>query len=286
MGAENPFYSMALLDVPSNIPTIIQLQALLTRLVDVTTVNEEKKSFYYKGLIEREIIKKADYIGTLVKDFREYIEKEIKPDARFLDITLAMAQKVNPEPIEKQFDFVYFSSNIAKAGEEAVESFILASKVCPKISLDIVGGYEDTFKAKLDTRIKECGLSDCVVFEGRLPSHDDVIKQIKKAKFALLPLKMDFVPNTIHEAMANGLPVVTTITDGTPSLNQPCLRVLLSPQNDFQAMANNMIALLEDKGLEKELRTAAALYEEERTNNRAIVLNWCKAYQKIVSLCI
>lgn len=285
MGAENPFYSMALLDVPSNIPTIIQLQALLTRLVGVTTVNEEKKSFYYKGLIEREIIKKADYIGTLVKDFREYIKEEIKPDARFLDITLAMAQKVKLETTEKQFDFVYFSSNIAKAGEEAVESFILASKVCPKITLDIIGGYEDTFKAKLDTRIKECGLSDCVVFEGRLPSHNDVITQIKKAKYALLPLKMDFVPNTIHEAMANGLPVVTTITEGTPSLNQPCQRVLLSPQRDFQAMANNMIALLEDRVLENELREAAATYEGERTNNRAIVLNWCKAYQEIVELC-
>jgi len=281
MGAENPHYSLSLLDVPSNIPTIIQLQALLTRLVNVTKVREEKKSFYYKGLIEREIIKKADYIGTAVDDFKKYILEEIKPDARFLDISLAMAQKINLEQSDKQYDFVYFSSSISKAGEEALESFILAHKRNPTITLDIVGGYDDAFKERLDARIKDCGIDNCVTFEGRLPSHDDVIRQIRKARFALLPLKMDFVPNTLHEAMANGLPVVTTITDGTPSLNEKRQCVLLSRQNDFQAMADNMTALLDDEHLRNELRQNAAAYENERSNNRSIIAKWVEAYKNI-----
>ena len=282
MGAENPYYSLSLLNVPSNIPTIIQLQALLTRLGNVTKVKEEKKSFYYKGLIEREIIKKAYYIGTVSSVFRQYITEEIKPDARFLDLTLAMAQKINIEQLDKQYDFVYFSANISKAGEEALESFILAHKKNPNITLDIVGGYDEAFRARLDARIKECGLDNCVTFEGRLPSHDDVIRQIRKARFALLPLKMDFVPNTLHEAMANGLPVVTTITDGTPSLNEKKKCVLLSEQNDFQAMADNMMALLDNESLSNELRQNAAAYENERSNNRVIISKWVEAYKNIV----
>lgn len=282
MGAENPYYSLSLLDVPSNIPTIIQLQALLTRLVNVTKVREEKKSFYYKGLMEREIIKKADYIGTTLDDFKKFIIEEIKSDAQFLDISLAMAQKINLEPSEKQYDFVYFSANISKAGEEALESFILAHKKNPTITLDIVGGYDEAFRARLDARINECGIDNCVTFEGRLPSHDDVIHQIHKARFALLPLKMDFVPNTLHEAMANGLPVVTTITDGTPSLNEKKKCVLLSEQNDFQAMADNMMALLENESLRNELRQNAAVYENERSNNRSIIAKWVEAYKNIV----
>ena len=286
MGAENPYYSLSLLDVPSNIPTIIQLQALLTRLVNVTTVKEEKKAFYYKGLMEREIIQKAEYIGTTLCDFKQFIKDEIKPDAQFLNITLAMAQKINLEPSDKQYDFVYFSVNISKAGEEALESFILAHKRNPNITLDIVGGYDDAFKEKLDARIQDCGIKDCVTFEGQLPSHDDVIRQIRKARFALLPLKMDFVPNTLHEAMANGLPVVTTITDGTPSLNEKRQCVLLSAQNDFQTMADNMIALLDNEQLENELRQNAATYEEERSNNRSIIAKWVEAYNIIVESCI
>lgn len=283
IGAENPFYSLSLLDVPSNIPTIIQLQALLTRLVNVTQVKEQKKSFYYKGLIEREIIMKADYIGTALNDFRQFIKEEIKSDAQFLDVTLAMAQKINIEQSEKLYDFVYFSSGISKAGKEALESFIIAHRKIPKITLDMVGGYDGAFKEKLDARIKECGIEGSVTFEGRLPSHDDVIKQIRKARFALLPLKMDFVPNTLHEAMANGLPVVTTVTDGTPSLNEKRQTVLLSDQNDFQAMADNMIALLENKHLEKELRLNAIAYEDERCNNRTIIEKWVVAYKNIVA---
>ena len=285
MGAENPYYSLSLLDVPSNIPTIIQLQALLTRLVNVTKVKEEKKSFYYKGLMEREIIKKADYIGTTLDDFKKFIIEEIKSDAQFLDISLAMAQKINIEQSEKQYNFVYFSANISKAGEEALESFILAHKRKPNITLDIVGGYDDAFKKKLDARIKEYGIESSVTFEGRLPSYDDVIKQIRKARFALLPLKMDFVPNTLHEAMANGLPVVTTVTEGTPSLNEKRQCVLLSEQNDFQTMADNMIEIFEDEHLVDELRKNAATYEYERSNNGSIIAKWIEAYKNIVQSC-
>lgn len=283
MGAENPFYSLSLLDVPDGIPTIIQLQALLTRLVNVTQVKLEKKDFYYKGLLEREIIKKANYIGTMSSVFRQYIIEEIKPDAQFLDISLAMAQKIDLELTEKQYDFVYFSVDISKAGKEALESFILAHKRKPNITLDIVGGYADAFKEQLDARIKECGIENNITFEGRLPSHDDVIRQIRKARFALLPLKMDLVPNTLHEAMANGLPVVTTITDRTPSLNEKCQCVLLSEQNDFQTMADNMIALLNNEHLVNELRHNAAAFEEERFNNRSIIEKWVETYKLIIN---
>lgn len=281
-GAENPYYSLSLLDVPSNIPTLIQLQTLLTRLYTVTKVKEEKKSFYLKGLIEREIIKRADYIAPMEDVIRQYIVDNIKPVARFVDIELAMAQKINLEPTEKLYDFVYFSANISKAGEEALESFIAAHRRNPNITLDIVGGYDSALKEKLDARIKECGVENCVTFEGLLPTHDDVIRQIRKSRFALLPLKMDILPNTIHEAMANGLPVVTTITEGTPSLNESRLSVLITEQNDFESMAENMIKLIDNKDFAKELCENAALTEEERSSNKAIIAKWVETYKAIV----
>ena len=281
-GAENPYYSLSLLDVPSNIPTLIQLQTLLTRLYTVTKVKEEKKSFYLKGLIEREIIKRADYIAPMEDVIRQYIVDNIKPEARFVDIELAMAQKINLEPTEKLYDFVYFSANISKAGEEALETFIAAHKRNPNITLDIVGGYEQSFKDKLDSRIKECGVEECITFEGLLPTHDDVIRQIRKSRFALLPLKMDILPNTIHEAMANGLPVVTTVTEGTPSLNENRPSVLITEQNDFEAMADNMMKLVSNEDFANTLRENAAMTEEERSSNKAIVAKWVETYKAIV----
>ena len=49
--------------------------------------------------------------------------------------------------------------------------------------------------------------------------------------------------------MAYGLPVITTITPGTPKLNDNRESVLLSPIGNHQAMADNMIKLLENKDL-------------------------------------
>ena len=281
IGAENPYYSLSILDVPKSVPTIIQLQALLDRLKNVTKVKSERIECYYKGILEREIINRADYIGTALKEFREYIIKEIKPNAQFLDTTLAMGQEINIDKENKVFDFVYFSANISKAGEEAIKTFSIIHRRHPELTLDIVGGYDEALKRRLDAYINENNMQNAVKFEGHLATHEDVISQIRKARFALLPLKMDFVPNTLREAMANGLPVLTTITDGTPALNKQRQCVMLSEQDDYEAMAYNAELLLNDTELANTLRNNAANLEIEKTNNYEIICNWCKAYYAI-----
>lgn len=282
MGAENPYYSLSVLDIPTSIPIIVQLQTLLDRLKDVTKVKQEKVDCYYKGSLEKEIIIRADYIGTNVGAFRDYIINEIKPKARFLDISLAMAQNINLKECKKEYDFVYFASNICKAGEEALKTFAIIHQRHPELTLDIIGGYDETLKEKLDAIVLENNMQNAVTFEGRLETHDDVLSQIRKARYALIPLKMDFVPNTIREAMANGLPVVTTITNGTPNLNIVRQSVMLSPQDDFEAMADNVELLLNDSTLANTLKENAFLTEKERCNNSDIVKRWQEIYYAIL----
>ena len=263
IGAENPYYSLAALDVPEGVVSIVQLQALLARLVDITDKPEEKVSFAYKGELEKQIIRKVDYIGTTVKEFVDYIHTNIKPDAKILDLSLAMGQKIDRSLVHKEYDFVYWSANINKAGEDAIESYILAYKKNPTITLDIIGGYSDEFKAMLMEKLKSAGADKSVRFEGLLPTHDDVIMQLRKSRVALLPLKMDFVPNTLHEAMANGLPVITTRTDGTPGLNVNRQTVLISEQGDYGNMSQNMLKVLDEPSLFSELQQNGFTTESE-----------------------
>ncbi|QFG53741.1 glycosyltransferase [Chryseobacterium sp.] len=282
IGAENPQYSLGLLDVPEGIPTILQLQALLERLVNVTQVPLEKVSFAYKGKLERQLIQRADYIGTEVKEFQEYISREIKPDARFLSISIAMGKDIDLSETEKRYDFVYFAAGISKAGDDALKAFAIAQKKHPQISLHFVGGYDESFRNELDKIIEAHGLQENVTFAGRLPTLDDVILEIRKARYALLPLKMDFVPNTIREAMSNGLPVITTITEGgTTELNSEGETVLLSAQGDYGAMAVNIDRLLTEEGLADRLKTNAAKLEARQTNNYEMMLRWTEAYKRI-----
>lgn len=283
VGAENPYYSLALLDVPKSIPTIVQLQALLSRIVNVTQNPVEKKSFKYKSVFEQEIIKRANYIGTNVQVFAEYIRNNIKKNAIILKTSLAMAQKIDLTEEKKEFDFVYFSVDIQKAVDDAIEAFVIAYKKNSKITLDIIGKYSSDLKERIINRLKTVGAENSVTFEGLLPTHDDVIKQIRRSRFALLPLKMDIVPNTIHEAMGNGLPVVTTVTEGTPKLNNKRLSVLLSQQGDYLSMAENMIKLLSDEKLSSSLRNNAAITESEYSNNHDRMLEWVNAYYECIS---
>lgn len=283
IGAENPYYATAMLDLDNNTTNIIQLQALLDRLVLVTNNPLQKKDFAYKGLIERSIINKADYVGTTVQVFKDYIKKEINPNAKFIDISIAMGNRINLAKEEKKYDFVYFAANINKAGDEAIKAFAIAQKKHPQITLNIIGGFDNDFKAKLDKIIHDNGIEKAVFFEGKLPTYNDVIRQIRQSKFALLPLKMDLVPSTVREAISNGLPVITTITEnGTDTLNNKRESVLLSQQDDDMAMAENMIRLIENPDDAELIKNNAILTETENFNNSIAMQNWLVAYKKIV----
>lgn len=278
IGAENPNYSLAALDIPRTIPLMVQLQTLMSK------PNFEKKypisheEYLYRSYLEKEVIKRADYIGSSVRKTREIIIEKIKPNAIFFNAKLAVGEKIYIDNCEKKYDFVYFSANINKAFDLALEGFALAHKKYPNISLLVVGDYSVDYKNKVDSRIKELGLEQMITFTGRLLTHDNVIEKIREAKFGLIPLKVDVVSGTIREAMANGLPVVTTITiAGTPMLNEKRDTVLLSEIGDHQALADNMIRLIENPTLVEMLRNNGYLCVQELYSNESIVLRQVKS---------
>ena len=280
IGAENIDYSLSVLDLSKTYPVIVQLQTLLSAPNVVNNYPNITESISYEKLV----LEKVRFIGTTIPYYKETIQKSINPRAEFLELKLAVQEKVS-EVVDstKQFDFVYFSSNINKAGYDAIEAFSLAHYKHPEITLDIIGGYDEEFKAGLDRRITDLGLSSYITFEGRLPSHEDVINQVRKSKFALLPVRIDFIPSVIREAIANKLPVVTCITTGTPTLNIKRESVLLSEIADYQAMADNMIALIENDSLSQGLIENATITIEEMYNNLAEMEKWRKAYYEITT---
>ena len=282
VGAENPYYSLAALDIPKDIPLIVQLQTLLNDPSFEKNYMMGHEYYEYRREIELAVIRRADYIGTSVAQFINLIKKQLD-SPRFLKVVLALGEPVDVSVGEKKFDFVYFAADIRKAADYAVEAFILASESHPGITLDIVGGYLPDFRQQLEARLAENNLLGQVTFEGKLPSHEDVLRQIRFARFALLPLKIDLVTGTIRESMANGLPVVTTVTPATPDLNSKRECVLLSERGDYAAMAANMCRLLDDEDLANNLRTNGGLYMEERVSNATYVQTYVDCYKAVLA---
>lgn len=282
IGIENKFYSMAVLDIPNEIPVIAQLQTLVSDERFKNNCGATEKEYAYNSWIEKLILMRSDFVGTQVDRFRDIIKRDIKSDAVFIDTSLALSEPLVDVDAKKEFDFVYFAADISKAVDLAVEAFAEARKQVPYLTLDIIGGYSSELKEQLDRRIEELEIADSITFEGKLLTHGDVMSQIRKAKFALLPLKIDIVSGTIRESQANGLPVVTTITPGTPGLNAKMETVLISKTGDHAAMAANMLRLVNEPDLASRLRKNGLQMASERISNKVIVENYCKEYHNIV----
>ena len=283
IGAENPYYSISALDIPINIPSIVSLQTLMSDPDFLNNYPICKDEYEYRSGIERAVIRKCNYVASSVPRFKEIVLKDICPDAVFLNLTLAVGQEVNITQVKKEYDFVYFAADISKAADMAIEAFALASIKKPGISLNISGYYDKNYKLTLDKRIEELGIKDQVFFTGLQATHTDVLSQIKKSKVALLPLKVDMISGTIREAMACGIPVVTTITPATPDLNESRESVLLSEKGDYVAMAENMIKILNDKVLYDLLKRNGIETIQEKYSNSAFMKKWRKAYFEVVS---
>ncbi len=279
MGAENPPYSPSIHLLSKDIPIIVQLQTLLSEL----PVEELSPQLLKQRDCECGVLKRTDYIGKQGEAFTVTIRKTISPDAIFVNTRLVIGEKPNLQSCEKTFDFVYFASFVSKSLDLALEAFGIAYKKDKSLTLDVVGGINEDELVQYNKRLDELGCKAAVTFEGRLATHEDVIEQIRKARYALLPLKFDLVSGTIREAMWNGLPVITTITQGTPFLNERRESVLLSEIGNHEAMADNMLLLTGNTELANRLRQNAAITVEERYgDNTGRAREWVSIYKACI----
>ncbi|HJZ48103.1 MAG TPA: glycosyltransferase [Roseiflexaceae bacterium] len=115
---------------------------------------------------------------------------------------------------------------------------------------------------ELSAQIERLKLADHVTLEGER-SQKELIPIIQRADiFALAPFvtedgDRDGIPNVLVEAMACGLPVVSTTVAGIPELVQHGQNGLLVAPRDTAALADALLALLDDQGRRIQLGAAA-----------------------------
>jgi colanic acid/amylovoran biosynthesis glycosyltransferase len=109
------------------------------------------------------------------------------------------------------------------------------------------GPLGDTLRAAA-TRL--C-LADAVRFEGPQP-HEAIRRALDEADAFVLPSRraadgdMEGIPVALMEAMASGLPVVTTRHSGIPELVEHEVNGLMAPENDAAALAGELERLVGD----------------------------------------
>ena len=142
---------------------------------------------------------------------------------------------------------------ISKGFNYLIDAYKVVKQKVPSAALIIIGDGPE----KNNLLVQAKNISD-IYFLGR-QSHDKIIKYLKAADIFVLPSidmpqDREGTPTSIMEAMAAGLPIVTTKTGGIPYLIKEWENGLLVEERNPEALAGAIIKLLEDKNLAQQMR--------------------------------
>lgn len=137
--------------------------------------------------------------------------------------------------------------------ETFVRAADITSKTNPNIKYLIVGG--GTEEEKLRSLVKELNLSDFVFFTGVVPSGSDKLpKYYRAADLFAMPTLYEGFGYVFSEAMACGLPVISTDTSAVPEVVADVGIIIPIKRPDL--LAENIIKVLTNDDLYKKLQTA------------------------------
>ena len=122
--------------------------------------------------------------------------------------------------------------------------------------IDVVIYGEGPYRKELERTISELNLSERVLLPG---DSEHVADDIADAFIYVLPSDTEGLPNALMEAMALGLPVISTDCPcgGPKSLIKDGENGLLTPVGDVPAMRESLIRLIKDDGLRKRISQKA-----------------------------
>ena len=114
----------------------------------------------------------------------------------------------------------------------------------------------------LEALARELGVADAVRFTGRL-DHSTLPALYREASVALNPSRVDNTPNSLLEALAGGVPIVSTDVGGVPYLVAHEKTALLVPPGSPAAMAEAVLRLNRDPALAERLRSEGLAHVQQ-----------------------
>lgn len=142
----------------------------------------------------------------------------------------------------------------------ALRAFAIVLAHLPEAQLTVAGSGPEL--ASLQALAAELGVTDRVCFAGRL-ERQQMADTLRGSAVAINPSRIDNMPNSVLEALASGVPVVSTAVGGVPFIVRDGESALLVPPADPFAMADAILRVLGDRALSQRL-AEAGLREAQR----------------------
>lgn len=260
-----------------NIPVITTLHG-----TDITLVGRDKT---YAPVVTFSI-NESDAITAVSQNLRDEtfkhfdIKKEIEVIVNFVDVS-----RFSRKPIDA------FKKVIAPNGErillhasnfrkikrvqDVVKIFAEVNKQIPSKLLFVGDGPE---RSTAEDLARELGICDEVRFVGKQEQMEDILAI---ADLFLLTSEYESFGLAALEAMAAGVPVVSTNAGGLGEINIPGETGYLSGVGDISSMTAQAISILKDKNVLKSFKEKAAAHARQFDINRIVPL-YEKLYEKVL----
>lgn len=212
------------------------------------------------------------YIAKVVFRFADGIIMQTNDAKNFLPVATHKKVQILPNPLNEAFLNQRYQGEreqqivaVGRLDENKnhlmlLQAFEMIEKEFPDMQLIIYG--EGRSRDVLEQYVKEKNLVDKIKLPGNI---QNVAEHIKKAKIFALTSNTEGMPNSVMEAMALGLPVVSTDCPcgGPAMLIQDGINGMLVPVGDVEALAGAFRKILSDDTYAKSLGERAYRIVEE-----------------------
>jgi glycosyltransferase involved in cell wall biosynthesis len=160
--------------------------------------------------------------------------------------------------------------------ETGLRAFQILRQRYPTAVLDVAGSGPE--RERLERLRGELGLERSVRFLGQV-ENERMPSLYQSADIALNPSLVDNMPISLLEALASGVPVVSTSSGGIPAMVKAGEEAVLVSPRDPDAMANAVVALWEAPERREALRTAG-LRKASSFGWSSVREEWRRVYER------
>ena len=229
------------------------------------------KKFGYGRKYIQPIFREMDLFIAMSEDMRRDMMKIGCPDSKI--VVHYFGNEINRFVFpERQYKYktelrILFCGRLA--GKKAPHLVLNALKILedeknnmPDWKLVFVG--DGPLRGLLEAKVSEFGWNDKVDFIGHIPYHDiRFVEEYKKADIYILPSmtvngEKEGIPGSLIEAMASGLPCISTHHAGIPSVITDGHDGFLAREGDTRAIAGLLEILLREPDVRERIGKAAA----------------------------
>lgn len=185
--------------------------------------------------------------------------------------------------LNTRYQYVCFVGNFAawQGLEYLIKSVPHVLKECPDARFLLVG--DGDLKERLESMVKDIGVSDKVLFTGMVP-YQDVPYYINVSDVCVapkLPLKSGYSPLKLCEYLACEKPVVASRISGLEILEEHQIGLLVPPENEV-ALAQAIVRMLKSFSLREERGKNGRQYVVEHRSWESVARKTLEVFEELI----